>query len=211
MNDTPQRSWQWKCLQVISRLTTTIGFDMKVWGLNNIPEHGGVLLLSNHQSFLDPILLALRLKRPVSYMARSDLFEKNRFFTWLIRSLHAFPIKRASADIGALKQAIAKLQEGHVLNVYPEGTRTKDGEIGPIQPGVSLVVRKAGVPVVPVVIDGSFQSWPRKGNKFRFHPVRIMFGTPMNLEGMKSEEIIALIDNTLKRMLVELRAKQLPT
>src|SRR5262245_42176787 len=96
---TPQRSWQWKCLQVISRFVTTVWFDMKAWGLENIPERGGVLLLSNHQSFLDPVLLALRLKRPVSYMARSDLFEKNRFFTWLITSLHAFPIKRASADI----------------------------------------------------------------------------------------------------------------
>src|SRR4051812_40898438 len=180
----PQRSWLWKLLQIISRIGTTLLFDLKVWGARNVPQRGGVLLLSNHQSYLDPVLLGVRLERPIAYMAKSELFEGSRFFTWLIRSLHAFPIKQSSADVGAIKQAIAKLHEGNILNVYPEGSRTSDGEIGPILPGVALILKRAKVPIVPVVVDGSFKAWPRWRKIFRKHPVRIMYGRPMKIEGL---------------------------
>jgi 1-acyl-sn-glycerol-3-phosphate acyltransferase len=153
-------------------------------------------------------LLGVRLDRPIAYMAKSELFEGSRFFAWLIRTLHAFPIKQNSADVGAIKQAIAKLHEGNVLNIFPEGTRTEDGEIGPILPGVSLILRRADAPIVPVVIDGSFQSWPRSRKIFRKHPVRVMYGPPMNVEGLKSAEIVKLIDKTLKDMLKELRRRE---
>ena len=187
----PPRSWQWKCLQVITRFVSTVWFDMKVWGLNNIPPTGGVLLLSNHQSCMDPVLLALRLKRPVSYMARSDLFEKNRFFTWLITSLHAFPIKRATADIGALKQAIARLQEGHILNVYPEGTRTPDGAMLRFQPGVGLMAQKLGIPVVPVRLRGLFEVYSIHHDWPEVHEVGVRFGKPLRFEAGESFAAVA--------------------
>jgi 1-acyl-sn-glycerol-3-phosphate acyltransferase len=207
LSQSPRRSWLWKSFQVISRIGTTLLFDLKVYGSQNIPKTGGVLLLANHQSYLDPVLLGVKLDRPISYMAKSELFEGGAFFKWLITSLHAFPVRQGRGDVGAIKESINRLHEGHVLNIYPEGSRTLDGEIGPIQSGVALVVRRADVPIVPVVIDGSFQAW-RKGSKmFRKHPIRVMFGPPLKIEGLKSQELVALIDRTLRDMLAELRRK----
>ena len=205
MKPTPQRSWLWRVLQIFARIFTTLLFDLKVYGRENVPKEGGALLLSNHQSFMDPVLVAVKLQRPVSYMAKLQLFEDKPFFAWLIRSLHAFPIKRNSADVAALKQAIARLEEGNLLNIFPEGTRTRDGQIGKILPGVVVVIRRAGVPVVPVVIDGSFQAWPRWRKLPHPHPIRLKYGPPLKTEGLGSEEIIALMDKTLRDMLAELR------
>jgi 1-acyl-sn-glycerol-3-phosphate acyltransferase len=200
-------SYVWKFLRGFCRIVATVVFDLKVWGLENIPENGGVLLVANHQSFLDPIIIAVRLRRPVSYMARSGLFE-NPFLSWLIRSLHAFPVRQGEGDLGAIKESIRRLRDGHVLNIYPEGSRTETGELGPIEPGVSLIVRRAGVPIVPVAIDGSFAAWPHNRKLFRPHPICLLFGPPMIVNGLKSEEIIALIEKTLRSLLVELREKQ---
>ena len=205
----PQRSVLWKSLQGLCRIATTLLFDLKVYGKHHIPERGGALILSNHQSYLDPIAIAVHLNRPVSYMAKSELFESSRFFRWLISSLHAFPVRRGKGDVGAIKQSIARLHDGYVLNIYPEGTRTLDGEIGKIQHGVVLIVRRAEVPIVPAVIDGSFHAWPKRGSKLlRPHPVRIMYGPAMNVEGLKPDQIVALIDRTLRAMLAELRRKE---
>ena len=161
LNPVPQRSLLWKTLQMPSRFLTTLLFDLKTYGRHNVPEKGGVLLVANHQSNLDPILVAVHLSRPVCYLAKSELFV-NPCFRWLIESLHAFPVRQGQGDIGAMKETIRKLHEGNIVNVYPEGTRTEDGQIGPLEKGVALVIRRADVPVVPVAIDGSFEALPRE-------------------------------------------------
>jgi 1-acyl-sn-glycerol-3-phosphate acyltransferase len=203
----PRRSWLWIFAQVVSRIGTTVLFDLKTFGRENIPARGGALLLANHQSYLDPVLVAVQLRRPVSFMAKSELFEQSRFLAWLIRSLHAFPVKRRTADVGAMKEALARLSEGNILNMYPEGTRTETGEIGPLLPGIALVVKRAGVPVIPVVIDGSYHAWGKGSKGVRRHPVRILYGRPLRLEGLRGNEVLPLIDRTLRSMLSELREK----
>jgi 1-acyl-sn-glycerol-3-phosphate acyltransferase len=204
----PQRSWLWRTLQGAARIWTTLMFDVKVYGRRNVPRRGGVLLLSNHQSYLDPVVLGVHLDRPISYMAKSELFEGGGFFAWLIRSLHAFPVKQGRGDVGAIKESINRLHQGHVLNIYPEGSRTETGEIEPILPGVALVVRRAGVPIVPVVIDGSFQAWPKMNKLFRPGRIRVMYGPPMHVNGLKPDELVKLIDRTLRAMLSELRERR---
>lgn len=207
MIPTPKRSWFWRIVQVPARIASTLMFDLKVWGLENVPKEGGAILLCNHQSYLDPVLFSVRLKRPVTFMAKSELFEQSSAFEWLIRSLHAFPIRKGTADIGALKQAISKLEEGNLVNVYPEGTRTPDGEIHPMLPGVTLIIRRANAPIIPAVIDGSFDAWSRKEKNLRMHPIRIMYGPPLDTEGLKGDELIAKVETTLRQMLIELRKK----
>lgn len=198
------RSFLWKFLQMLCRIGTSLLFDLKTYGTEHVPKTGGALLVANHQSYLDPILVAVHLYRPVSFLAKSELFE-NRYFGWLIRSLHAFPVRQGEGDVGAVRETIRRLGEGHILNVYPEGSRTETGEIGPIQKGVALVVRKAGVPIVPVAIDGSFQAWPKMRKLFRPHPIRVLYGPPMDMSGMKGEQVVQRIDSTLRTMLAELR------
>lgn len=202
-----ERSLLWKVLQSGCRILTSRLFDLKVYGLEHVPRRGGALLVANHQSYLDPIVVAVRLNRPVSFLAKSELFE-NRYFGWLIRSLHAFPVRQGEGDVGAVRETIRRVQEGHILNIYPEGSRCDDGEIAPLQHGISLIVRRAGVPIVPVVIDGAFEAWPRHRRLFRAAPVRVMYGPPLHMNGLKGREMVERIDVTLRTMLAELRRRK---
>lgn len=202
-----EHSFLWKCLQVIVRPLAFFLFDLKVYGREHIPAQGGVLIVSNHQSLLDPILLPLRLGRPLNYIAKSELF-RNRFFAWFLRSiLNAFPVRQGQGDVRAVKETIMRLQEGHLMNIYPEGARTEDGEIAPLQRGVALIVERAQVAVVPAVIVGAFEAWPIHRKFFRRRPVRIQFGPPMNLAGLERDKILTTIDRTLRRMFATLRAQ----
>jgi 1-acyl-sn-glycerol-3-phosphate acyltransferase len=197
----------WDILKMPCRIVTSLMFDLKVYGREHIPPEGGALLLSNHQSNLDPVLLAVQLQRKISFIAKSELFE-NRIFSWLIRSLNAFPVRRGETDVGAIKEAIRRLREGRILTMFPEGTRTRDGNIGKIQPGIAMLVRRAGVPVIPAVIDGSFQAWPRGVKLFRPYPIRVMYGPAMDVGNMKGHQIVDLIDKTLREMLEKLRRRR---
>ena len=165
-----------------------------------------MLIVSNHQSYLDPVLLAVKLPRPLSFFAKSELFE-NKFFGAFIRSLNAFPVRQGEGDVGAVKETIRRLQEGHMLTVFPEGGRSPDGELQPILNGASLVVRKAQVPIVPVIIEGSFKAWSKDMKIWQRHPIRVMFGKPAVVHHMKAKEITAFIDQQFHELLAELRAK----
>ena len=199
----------WKFLQTISRIATTLLFELKVYGAHRVPNEGGVLIVSNHQSYLDPVLLGVRLKRPLSYMAKSSLF---RFapFAWFIRSLGAFPIRQNTADIRALKEAIERVREGRALTIFPEGSRTPDGRLLAIEPGIALVIRKAKVPVVPAVIDGSFDAW-RLGNKiFRPASIRVLYDRPIDLSGLSREQVMETIAHKFRTMLDDLQHDRVP-
>jgi 1-acyl-sn-glycerol-3-phosphate acyltransferase len=177
----------------------------RVFGRQNVPLTGGVLLVCNHQSFLDPVLATLALARECDYMARDTLF-RHRIFRRLIQSLNAFPIKRATADIGAIKETLRRLKAGHLITVFPEGTRTADGAIGPMQPGPILIARKAGVPIVPTLIQGAFEAWPRHARWPRPRPVSVAYGAPLwpaEMRARPDEECISLV----RARIIALRAK----
>lgn len=203
----PTRTW--KFLQTIARIATTLMFDLKVYGAHRVPQEGGVLVVSSHQSYLDPVLLGVRLKRPLSYMAKSELFKFGPF-AWLIRSLGAFPVRQGAADVRAMKEAIERVQEGHALNIFPEGSRTETGELQPIEPGVALVIRKAKVPVIPVVIDGANRAWPKDRKMFRPARITVLYGSPMDLSKLDRAQILEIIDREFHRMLAEIRSGKMP-
>ena len=202
-----ERSFLWKCAQAIARILTTSLFDLKVYGLENIPAHGGALIVSNHQSYLDPVVLGARLRRPLSYIAKEELFEVTPAFTWMLRSLGAFPVHQGHADVHALKESIERLHEGYLLNIYPEGARTPNGKIGKLEKGIALIDRRAHVPVSPAVIVGAFEAWPIYRKFPKPWPIRVQFGPPMDLADMKSPEILATVDRTLRKMFDDLRAR----
>jgi len=135
------------------------------------------LVVSNHQSYLDPLMLGFGLKRELAFMARRSLF-RNKWFGGLIRALNAFPVSRSGPDAGALREAANRLKSGWALVVFPEGTRTRDGSIGPFRPGVSLIARRASVPVVPAVVEGPYRAWPRRG-PMRLERLSVAFGKPI--------------------------------
>ena len=192
--------------RVICRIACVKWFDLKVYGLEHMPRRGGLLIVSNHQSYLDPVVLASKTPRPLSFLAKSELFEVPGF-GWLIRNLNAFPVRQGEGDVGAVRETIRRLQEGHALNMFPEGSRSDDGEIAPMQSGIGLIVRRAGVPVLPAAIVGSFAAWPRGKKIFRPHPIRVQFGPPMELHELKAAEIVKRIDVTLRTMFADLRER----
>lgn len=164
----------WSASQFLGTPFLLAAYGSRVFGAANVPRRGSVLIVSNHQSYLDPLLLALGLKRELTFMARRSLF-RNRWFGMLIRALNAFPVTRSGSDAGALREAVNRLKNGWALVVFPEGTRTRDGSIGPFQHGASLIARRASVPVVPAVLEGPFRAWPRRGG-MRLERLSVAFG-----------------------------------
>jgi 1-acyl-sn-glycerol-3-phosphate acyltransferase len=200
-------TWTWKMAQLLVRIFTTVFFDLKVYGLKNVPRRGGVLVVTNHQSLLDPLLLGVRHARGMSYMAKSELFE-NKAFGWLIRKLGAFPVRQGAGDVGAIRETVGRLQEGKMLNIFPEGGRTEDGKIAPMQQGVALVVRRAGpgVTVVPAAIDGSYDAWPKGQKYFHGHPIRVVYGPPLDVSGLKGDTLVAKVDAAIRTLFERLRS-----
>jgi 1-acyl-sn-glycerol-3-phosphate acyltransferase len=187
------------------RLIGTIFQNLKVYNVTNVPLSGGVLLLSNHQSFVDPAFIASKLPRKLSFLARASLFDPIGF-GWLIRQLNAFPVKQGKGDVGAMKQSIALLQQGKALLMFPEGQRTEDGKMQEIAPGAALIVKRAKVPIVPVAIQGAFDVWPKHRMFPRTGKVRINFGAPVILHNLDSRAIIPEIERHIHDLLNDLHA-----
>lgn len=200
-----KRSITWMSLRSLCRFFGTAAWRLKTYGLEHVPQYGGALLVGNHQSFLDPILYTVHIRRPVTFFARSGLFE-NKIFGWIIRNLHAFPVRQGEADVAAVRDAITCVQEGRLLNVYPEGSRTPDGEIQAMSAGAALIVRKAKVPVIPAAVDGSFDAWPRDRKLPRPFPTRVKYGPAMKLWHLRPAEIQERIEQEIRRLHEELRA-----
>ncbi len=195
----------WKACQSSARVLSTVLFDLKVYGLENIPRRGGAVIASNHQSYLDPILLNIGLRRPLYYVAKAELFE-NEPLNWLLRSVGAIPVRQGAGDISAIRQSIKVLKDGHLLNIFPEGARTHDGQIGRIEKGIAMIDHRAHVPVIPAVVIGAYEAWPWNRPFPTARPVRVQFGPAMDLADQTIDEILATVDRTLHKMYEELKA-----
>jgi 1-acyl-sn-glycerol-3-phosphate acyltransferase len=184
-------------------------FHQRVYNRHFEPADGGVVYIANHQSFFDPILVTNALCRPGNYMARDTLF-RNPWFRRLIESVNAFPIKRNKADTGALKEAMRRLKHGRTVVIFPEGTRTRDGHIGPFLPGVSVLAQRAAKWTVPVLIDGAFEVWPRTRVLPRPGKIYVEYAPPIPCEEAKKytpEEFVQKVRGILIDMQTRLRAK----
>ena len=142
------------------QVTISLGCNIRVYNRHFEPTRGGAVYICNHQSFLDPVLMSFALRRPMSYMARDTLFHVP-LFKRFITALNAFPVRRGTADTGAMKEAMRRLKAGGQVVVFAEGTRTLDGRIGRFLPGVVLLAQRSAEWIVPVVIDGAYEAWPR--------------------------------------------------
>ena len=173
--------------QIVFRLLFYTVFRTRVYGRENIPKEGAVILAANHASNIDPPLMASLIERPVSYMAKIELFE-NPIFGAAIRRCHAFPVKRGASDRGAIKAAVTVLKEGHMLGLFPEGTRSKTGELQKAEAGIALIASMTGAPIVPVAILNSHRIFANGG---LLPQLRIMYGAPISFQGdRKSKEAL---------------------
>jgi 1-acyl-sn-glycerol-3-phosphate acyltransferase len=159
-----------------------LGRRMRIDGMAHIPRDGAVLVIGNHVGTVEPALTGVFIPRhDVFYMAKSELF-RTPFLGWLFRQNHAFPVVRHTADRAALRSALAVLAGGHVLLVYPEGTRSWDGHIiGEIQAGAGFIARQSGATIVPVASWGSERVIPRGSWIPRPADVELRIGEPFHL------------------------------
>jgi 1-acyl-sn-glycerol-3-phosphate acyltransferase len=170
------------------------GFRFKV--MERLPESGGVLVLSSHQSHLDPLLLGLATNRRLSSLARSSLFKFGPFGN-AIAALGAVPIDRSASSVTAMRTVIQRLRKGAAVIVFPEGTRTSTGQLGEMKKGFALLAKRAAVPIAPVAIVGAYECWPRFHMFPRPGRIRLHFGTVITADEVKSLSETQLADRCL--------------
>jgi 1-acyl-sn-glycerol-3-phosphate acyltransferase len=172
-----------------------------------LPREGGLLVLSSHQSNLDPLLLGLVCERRLSSLARSSLFRWGPFGA-IISALDAVPIDREASSVAAMKTIIRKLRGGGAVTIFPEGTRTRDGRLGEVQSGFALVAKRAGVPILPVAIVGAWECWPRTRGFPLPGRIRLEFGPIIpaaDVAAMDVSTLVALVAQQLTELDAEAR------
>ncbi|MFV2069240.1 MAG: lysophospholipid acyltransferase family protein [Pirellulales bacterium] len=194
-----QRLWYdlWRLVCRTGALTT---LQVRCHGSRRLPKTGGALVLVNHQSHLDPMVMGAVCDRRMNYLARESLF-RFPLFRWLFRSLDAIPIDREGSGLSGLKETLRRLKRGEVVVLFPEGTRSVDGEIGHLKPGFGALARRAGVPLLPAAIDGTFEAWPR--NRLLPQPATVVveFGEPISpreIAEKDDRELVALVETRLR-------------
>ena len=160
-------------------MTRTFLFGLfKVEGLENVPRQGALIVCANHFGTLDPPMVPAFLPRPDSWsMAKSEYFRKP-LTRWIFTRYHAFPVVRHSADRTAIRRSLDLLKAGHILIIYPEGTRVDAGELSTPEPGAGFLAQKAACPVLPVALTGTRECLPKGRLWPRRVPVTVRFGKP---------------------------------
>ncbi len=169
--------YYWFCYHLV-RLLGRIFFRLRIVHRERMINHGPVILAANHASYLDPPFAGIASDRAIYFLARRALLD-SAFFGWLLPKLNVIPVDQEGNDRSALRALIRVLKAGEGTLVFPEGSRTLDGSLQPALPGVGLLIAKTLAPVVPMRIFGSYEAWPRSGDRLRFHPITIVVGEPI--------------------------------
>lgn len=157
----------------------------KVEGLENIPGEGAVIIAANHMSSWDPIVIGAVVKRPIHYMAKEELFD-HEILAWLLKSVYAFPVKRGAPDRKAIKQALEILEQQQILGIFPEGTRSKTGELAKPHHGIAMLALKGNAAVIPAACMGAGQLFGIKKG-----PILVRFGSPLEYEEFHASRLSA--------------------
>ncbi|MFA5252414.1 MAG: (d)CMP kinase [Phycisphaerae bacterium] len=205
----PKMLWP-RFARLLCKIFCRIFFRLHPVDRENVPDYGPLVLICNHQSFLDPVFCGIFVKRPLYFLARDTLFRG--LFGKLLVSIQTIPVRRGEADLAAMRTVIDKLKQGNGVCLFPEGTRTSDGKITAFKPGFGLLCRRGGAAVVPVLIDGAYEAWPR--HKKLFTPGRhiaIQYGKCIpaaEVKKMDDRELAQRLTDTLRKMQNDCRLKQ---
>ena len=175
-------------------------YNFHIEGIENIPQDRPLVMASNHRSYADPVILTMPMKRPVTYMAKEELF-KNKLFGWFITKLGAFPVKRGAGDMQVIDDSIAILNSGRNLVIFPEGTRSKDGKVGKGKTGVALIAAKSGADVIPcgIIFEGEKLKFRSKltlrfGKVIPAEEIAVEDASPKALKGVKKRIMEAITE-----------------
>lgn len=158
-------------------------------GYDKVPQDRSYIVAANHCSNLDPIVIGATFPDQLRYLAKVELFEGSRAFAWLMKTLGAIPVSRKSSQSagGALKAFLQLIEEKQNVLLFPEGARSLNGKLQPLEGGVALLALKASVPVVPVFISGTYKAMPVGSSHIGWNRVRVDFCDPVYPEEMSEE------------------------
>ncbi len=168
------------------RLIFATYFRWRVSGVENVPLTGPVILASNHSSYIDPPLIGSGLPRDIHYLARESLF-RQPFLRWALPRVNVVPVDRDGAGAKGLKQILDRLLGGAGIILFPEGTRSPDGNLQPARAGIGLTVIKSTAPVVPVRVFGTFEAYGRHRKFPKPRRVSVVYGRPMDFAALRAE------------------------
>lgn len=177
----------YKLAQGLVRALWPLVGRLDVLGAEHVPREGPFLLIANHQSYLDPILIQAVLRRPLYTMAKSTEFSTPVVGAVLTR-LKSFPVRRFQVDPQAVRLVLHHLDAGRGVGIYIEGERTWDGRFQEPRLGTLRLILRAGVPVIPCGIQGAYDVWPRWHRRIRRGPIRIRFGAPLHFPELHDRE-----------------------
>ncbi len=201
-------TFQW-FVRWMFRIQLTVAYRIRVHGLENFPESGSTLICSNHQSFLDPVVIGVASPQPLNYLARQTLFEIAPLRMFLTLN-DAIPIDRESIGLAGVKESLKRLKRGEMLVMFPEGTRSDDGELLPFKPGFELLARRTKSRILPIALDGCYQAFPRDAKLPKLGEIRVVFGKPIEFDEYKDwspEDLQAFLEARVAECLDSARAK----
>ena len=168
-----------------SRLVGRLCFRHRTLHRERLPEAGGALIVANHVSYLDPVVVGIAFRKPIFYLARKSLFKG--FLGWLLPRIQVLPVDRGKGDLASMKRILTLLKEGNRVLIFPEGTRSPDGQLQPAEAGIGFILAKCDVPVIPVRIFGAFECFPRGSSWPRPGRITIVPGPPVDFSGIPPE------------------------
>lgn len=192
----------------LAKMVARAFYNYRVVGEENLDLPGGALVVSNHESFLDPPIVGIAFSEELHYLARKTLFN-NPVARVVYNALNSIPVDQDRPDMTSLKTVIRLLKEGEKVVIFPEGSRTLDGNLLPGEPGVGLIVAKAGVPVLPVRIFGTRKALPRGGGLPQPADVTLVVGKPWTYDPasyghLSGKELYKAISDELMAQIGEL-------
>lgn len=177
---TPRHTLIYTIVMVLYVILAKTVFRMKIVGKENFPREGNYIIMGNHVSMFDPLTLAMcNLRREIHFMGKRELF-KNKFLAFIWRQVHAFPVDRGNIDMAAMRTAMKIIKSGETLGIFPEGTRSTTGEMGPLLGGAGVLALKSGVDVIPVYISGRYKPLRR---------MRVVVGEPVEMDDLRAQGI----------------------
>ena len=194
----------------LAKLLARMIFSMRVIHPERMVESGPLLIAVNHSSFFDPPLAGICSRRGVYYLARKTLL-KWPFFGPLFPAMNVIPVERDGNDMSALREVIKKVKDGNAVLLFPEGTRSIDGNLQPARAGIGLVIAKTGAPVLPMRIFGAYEAFPKNARRFQLSQITVVIGEPIHFTAEEisntSRETYQLLSN---RVMEAIGALKLP-
>jgi 1-acyl-sn-glycerol-3-phosphate acyltransferase len=190
---------------LLSNFVGKMAFDFKVYGRENFIEDGAAILASNHQSYLDPPCIGMACREEIYFLARKTLLERPLIGP-LLKRLNTVPVDRDRGDVSSIKAIIRLLRTGRRVIIFPEGTRSSDGQLQPARAGLGMIIAKTLAPVVPIRIFGSFEALPRTGG-LKATPISLVVGksirfTEDDLKG--DQDVYQILSNRVMEKIANL-------